>query len=375
MASATPSPIRIWGLLGHRRGDNRQVVTLGAALGGAFAEKRLRYSKRTMVPNYVRRARPVGIVADPETPIAPPWPDLVIAVGRRSVPLALAIRRASQGRTRLVQLGRPGAPLSWFDLVVTTPQYQLPAAPNVITIPLPFSGFSAAAEPPVNGPNAAPVRVVLVGGPTAEIRLDVDEAEVIARRSLTAAAACGERLVIVTSPRTPAAVGERLAALAPAPHTVHVWREGGENPYAEVLAAATRIVVTADSVSMLADAFRTRAVVEVFPLPPQDETHYRIATFAHRHLRSRANGDDSIARICRIPFTSGILPAPRLYSAVHTELARRHFLGPDAFTPDERWRAMTRWEQEVVARVQALLQSPQRERQACRRPDEERLLP
>ncbi len=374
MASATPSPIRTWGLLGHRRGDNRQVLTLGAALGGAFAEKRLRYSKRTMVPNYVRRARPVGIVADPETPIAPPWPDLVLAVGRRSVPLALSIRRASAGHTRLVQLGRPGAPLSWFDLVVTTPQYQLPAAPNVITIPLPFSGFSTAPEPP-EAASADAVRVVLVGGPTAEIKLDLDEAEAVARSSLAAASACGERLVIVTSPRTPAAVGARLAELVPEPHTVHVWREGGANPYTEVLHAATRIVVTADSVSMLADAFRTRAAVEVFPLPPQDETHYRVATFAHRHLRRRANGDDSIARLCRLPFTSGVLPAPRLYSAVHTELARRRFLGADALTAPERWLAMADWEQEVVVRVHALLREPRQARSACLRPSGERLVP
>ena len=39
----------------------------------------------------------------------PPWPDVLISCGRRSVPVSLAIRKASKGRTFTVQAaaGRP----------------------------------------------------------------------------------------------------------------------------------------------------------------------------------------------------------------------------------------------------------------------------
>ncbi|MFX9552206.1 ELM1/GtrOC1 family putative glycosyltransferase, partial [Acinetobacter baumannii] len=59
---------------------------------------------------------------DPVRPAAgfgldgPPWPDLLIAAGRQSVYPALAVKRASGRRTRLVQIFRPGVNPRRFDL-------------------------------------------------------------------------------------------------------------------------------------------------------------------------------------------------------------------------------------------------------------------
>ncbi|MBO6784495.1 MAG: mitochondrial fission ELM1 family protein, partial [Alphaproteobacteria bacterium] len=52
-------------------------------------------------------------------PLEPPWPDLLIASGRKSVAPALAIRRASGGKTFCVQVQNPRVPIKDFDLVVT----------------------------------------------------------------------------------------------------------------------------------------------------------------------------------------------------------------------------------------------------------------
>jgi uncharacterized protein len=360
MAGEHPNPPRVWGLLGHRRGDNQQVVALGTALGWPFETKQLRYGRASRLPNVLRRSRPLGVAADSATPVAPPWPDLVIAVGRRSVPLALAIRAASGGQSRLVQLGRPGAPVDWFDLVLTTPQYQLPAAANVLQIPLPFG---AATEPSPTSPNAGPavtfdssrpLHLVLVGGPTAELRFEAAQAFALAELARSRAVAAGATLAVTTSPRTPPDVAAALVARLPAPHFVHVWRPDAATPYAALLAAADRVLVTADSVSMLADACRSGAVVEVFPLPERSTALRRIADRARAALARRPG---PLARLLSLPFTTGVRKAPRRYSAVHDELVRRGLLGPGACPAVERRAAIAAWEDEAVERVRALLKS------------------
>ena len=65
-----------------------------------------------------------------------PWPDLVLLAHQSNENVARWIRRQSGGRTRLVLLGRPWAPAEAFDLVVTTPQYDLPEAANVLHNPV-----------------------------------------------------------------------------------------------------------------------------------------------------------------------------------------------------------------------------------------------
>ena len=66
------------------------------------------------------------------------------------MPVAKWIEEQSAGKTRLVHIGRPWAPLEWFDLIITTPQYGLPARPNVLhnTLPLHHVDFDALARSP-----------------------------------------------------------------------------------------------------------------------------------------------------------------------------------------------------------------------------------
>ena len=74
----------------------------------------------------------------------PPWPDVLITSGKRSLPVARWIRRQSGGRTRLVQLGRPGGPFALFDLIVATPDDRLPIRANVLQVAAPLAEAAAA---------------------------------------------------------------------------------------------------------------------------------------------------------------------------------------------------------------------------------------
>src|ERR1043166_5647927 len=64
---------------------------------------------------------------------APPWPRLLIACGRQSIPVSLAIERASCGRTITVQCQDPRINSKDFDLVIP-PEHDEIAGENVFPI-------------------------------------------------------------------------------------------------------------------------------------------------------------------------------------------------------------------------------------------------
>lgn len=99
---------RAWVLLGHRGGDNAQVLALAEALGLPFETFTL-VDDRGMKSADARRAEPLAGY-DNAAGFDAPWPDLVIGIGRRKVPVARWIAAASGGKTRIVWLGRPVPP-------------------------------------------------------------------------------------------------------------------------------------------------------------------------------------------------------------------------------------------------------------------------
>ncbi len=264
-------PPIIWALLGSRAGDNAQVLELARLLGWPVVEKRLRYGLLRAVPNLLLGASLASLDREASDRLDPPWPDLVIAVGRRSVPVARWIRAQAAGRTKLVHLGRPRAPLAWFDLVVTTPQYALPDGENTVEIPLPIVKIPAATTP-----DAAMWRTrfdalprpwigVLVGGTRFPFVFGSSEA---ARLASDIENDIGSVLVS-TSPRTgPAATAVLKERLAGRGH-VHDWQADGPNPHQAILALADRFLVTGDSASMIAEAAATRKPVRILPLRRQ----------------------------------------------------------------------------------------------------------
>jgi len=359
----SPHPRRVWGLLGHRSGDNQQVVALCEALGWPFELEQLRYGWASLMPNVLRRAHPLGVAVESGVPLSPPWPDLVVAVGRRSAPLALQVRAASRGRCRLVQLGRPSAPLHWFDLVITTPQYQIPPRSNLLEIPLPFAGAPRAGDPIVASEIAdlrGPRIAVLVGGPTAEVRFGAAEASKLAACLGHLAEGQGGACLLTTSPRTPPVVVEELRRRLPAPHRIHEWSGAMPNPYATYLAVADTVIVTGDSISMIADACRTGAPVGVYRLPERAAPVRRASAALYSRLARRAERQDRLSRILFQLVDAGLLTAPRAYDAVHRSLEQRGLIAyvpgdlPAADGAEQRRRAISTWEQSAVDRVTAL---------------------
>src|SRR5262249_31381225 len=82
----------VWVLTSKKLGDNAQVLSIADALGLPYETKRLEFSGlnhyhfRFLGPSL----RKVDV--DRSSPLMPPWPDLVLTIGRCATPVALWIR-------------------------------------------------------------------------------------------------------------------------------------------------------------------------------------------------------------------------------------------------------------------------------------------
>jgi mitochondrial fission protein ELM1 len=213
------------------------------------------------------------------SPIAPPFPDLLVASGRRAVPYLRAVKRVSARRTFTVFLKDPRTGPNTADLI-WAPTHDDIEGPNVLktlTSPHRFSASSLAGarkspDPRLEG-LAHPRVAVLVGGDSRHGRFG--EADMLRLVDcLDALSRGGASLMITASRRTPAALRQRLAALVKA-RDGFLWDGTGENPYIAMLALADAVVVTADSANMVGEAAATGAPVLLFRLPRTYAKHER----------------------------------------------------------------------------------------------------
>jgi uncharacterized protein len=263
--------LRVWAILGPHRGDNNQVLALAEALGLPVEEKWLHY-------NHLRRLQPAllgatlsSVAAECRAQLDGPPPDLTISTGHRSVPVVRALRKRSGGRMRAVHLGYPRLSPRHFDLVVPTPEYPVPDAPNVVRIPFALSPHRTREIAPADRDLLArypgPRRLFLIGGPTLYWELPIHRVLRAVRRLLKSSAWDGGSVIVVGSPRTPpellAAVQEELATAS-----VPMLFPPIEGPpaYPALIEAADEIYVTADSVAMVADAVMTGKPVGIMPI-------------------------------------------------------------------------------------------------------------
>lgn len=246
----------VWVLLTKGVGDNNQLLRLANELGVPFRTIDPRYNLLHLVPPKLLGASLASLKREAREELRPPWPDLVLGIGFRTTPTALAIRELSGGSTRLVRLGNPRVDPRRFDVVVTTPQYAVPDAPNLIRLPL---GVSTAPHLEATAEERdwldrlpQPRRLLLIGGNTFMWTLSPATVSAAAREI---ARKPGGSVIAVSSRRTSRAIKDAAArALNGTPHAL-VW---GEFPrYPIVVDAADELYVTGDSVSMISDAVAT----------------------------------------------------------------------------------------------------------------------
>lgn len=190
-----------------------------------------------------------------------PWPDLLIAGGRKAAGLALWVKRASRGKTFTVCLQDPRTHRADFDLIAVPAHDPARGANVVVTTAAPNritpKRLAAAREKwedrldHLRRPRVA----VLIGGNSKAYTMDALAASNLGE-GLKKLDAQGAGLMVTTSRRTGA---DNLSILQSwlKDTGAFVWDGQGDNPYEGFLALADHIIVTADSVSMTSEAATT----------------------------------------------------------------------------------------------------------------------
>lgn len=209
-----------------------------------------------------------------------PWPEIVIAAGRKAIAAARYIKRQSPS-TYIAFIQDPRVPCPDFDLIAAPAHdgvsgdnvMQTLASPNRIT----EQKLEGAVKPFAHLKDIKQPRIaVMIGGKSKAYDITPDMMRAICKTLKST----GHGLMITASRRTGA---ENLQILhdemADYPDA-YIWDGSGENPYFAFLAWADMILVTADSASMLSEACSTGKPVYIIPLKGH---HPRIAAL-HRNL-------------------------------------------------------------------------------------------
>lgn len=328
--SATP---RTWLVIGDKLGDNAQVEQLAAALGWPWETKCLRFLPRYVKgkPSFKPSLYHVDLAAS--DPLQPPWPDLIVTIGRRPSMAALWIKEQADNRPRIVLIGRPRRLWDQFDLVVASSQYRLPNRPNLVRLSLPLLRVDeTAVEQAADTWRARlahlprPLTAVLVGGPTGAFIFDADvTCDFLAAIERTTGG--NGTLFATTSRRTPDDVVAALERHLPPTAVLYHWRaDDSDNPYKALLGLADRFVVTGDSASMLVEVARLGKPLAIFPLP---ERASRWMTLRRRFARVMQPPDDQpspspiLAAIGDALFDQGFVLSSREFDELYRSLRRQ----------------------------------------------------
>jgi uncharacterized protein len=262
-----PRATRCWILTDGKIGDEVQCRGLAEAL---HIEAELRYVAPRAIYAW---AMPLGPIDPreaphaPGSPLTPPYPDLAIAAGRRTVSYLRAIKHLSKGTTFTVFLKDPYCSHEIFDLIVV-PEHDRLCGDNIVSALTPTNRLSAEVLAAVRmAPDARiailprPRVALLLGGPSKHRRYGAKEAADLAGIAAQLVRQ-GKGLMVTPSRRTPKPLVNTIRDALP--KNAFVWDGAGANPYLSILAHADAIIVTGDSVNMVGEAVATGKPVHVY---------------------------------------------------------------------------------------------------------------
>ena len=359
MSNVKQMPL-IWALKSSRSGENSQILMLSKALSSRYG-----WPVKVMTLNYRLWSSGLGLLRGKgfggvnltiSDALQPPWPDILVSGSLSNEPVARQIQALSGGRTKLVFLGRTWADDDLFDLIITTPQYRLPERPNILHNLLTISEHShvglanGVRQASSRWPNLSPPYLtVLLGGRSGSFMLGPHATRRLVVLVNRLAAKMNASVLATTSARTHPDVAEIFCTALTVPHHFHRFQLNQEaNPYAAMMAAGSRFIVTGDSVAMLSEAIITGRPVYIFDLGAGKRTM--------RQMRTLGRLDRTLATELYSALTK---LAPKRLSRdlwlVHSRLVEAHYaawLGDD----EPKWVAVTSSLQSALSRIRMLVE-------------------
>ncbi len=275
-----------WTLSEPHPGMQNQAVGLAEALGVPYEIKHVRSQNfwKFLPPTLWPQPLSLNITG---LPFTAPWPDILISSGRHSVATALAIKKASGGKTFTIHIQNPQTDLRNFDLVIV-PEHDRLQGNNVIktlgalnrVTPQKIEQTTITYQALQDLPR--PRIAVLVGGPTKRQKVGPIQIKNLTDKLAQAAQASGGASLMVTPSRRTGSQNEAVLRAGLKDIPAFIWDGQGSNPYFEMLKLADFIVVTGESVSMVSEACATGKPIYVHHLYPDK----KLARF-HAELQQR----------------------------------------------------------------------------------------
>ena len=347
---------RIWLVIGDKPGDNAQVEIIAEALGLPFEIRRVLPKEQYILGKPPFKASLYHLDLHRSDKLEPPWPDLILTIGRRPAMAALWIQQQTGGHCQIVLLGRPKRWQQRFNLIIVPSQYLLPANRRVLQLDLPLMRSNQAAIAQAvdtwrarlsNLPR--PLTALMVGGQTKPFRFDAGTARELLEAAQQAA---GEGfLYITTSRRTPPSVVKTLQQALPANARLYCWStDNRDNPYLALLGLADRFIVTGDSMSMMIEVARQGKPLAIFALPYQRG----LGPWLQQRLVAAAGA----GKLGNLLLRLRLLSNSRDLTAIHRRLYDKrlavplgHTFLPGGVTPEDEL-------QKVVSRIKQLITEP-----------------
>ena len=274
----------VWILADDRIGNVNQLLGIAERLPYPYERKEIRYNSFVKLPNLLRGKSLVGLTKESKKNLSTEtYPDIVLSAGRRSYPVALWLKKKSNGKTKIIQLMNPGkAYFKQADLIIL-PKHDLykgdlknvlisTGTPHRIT-PEKLKTEKEKWESTFKK-YATPRLSLIVGGATKNNPFTLKMAQELLEN---VNALKPKSVLVTTSRRTPNEIVSYLKNNLDKKTTFfYQFGDKSENPYFGLLSSADMILVTGDSMSMCSECCATGVPVFIFaPDLMMSEKHKR----------------------------------------------------------------------------------------------------
>ena len=212
-------------------------------------------------------------------------PKIIISAGRRTAPIALALKKLSLNQTKIIQIMNPNLNFKKFDFVILPKHdgFDEKKYPNLITtigalnkvdqeiIEIEKEKFSQEFA------NLSKIKIALMlGGSSNKSEFDRKSAKKLAKICSKIAKNMNAILIILNSRRTGDEITDIVKSSLDCDFKFFNWKDCAQNnPYLAILGFSDFFIVTGDSVSMICECCFTEKPVYIF-----DEKN--ISTKKHR---------------------------------------------------------------------------------------------